>query len=372
LFDIGKLVLQTQHFSPFVLTTVPGGAGVGKLGNSAEYIGPLGTLSHLGAASEKKEMVGSSTLVFSEPEDFETALGAEGCIGLWITGPGGFRARLVQVLLHRLRLSTIEEQLPRVVFIAVPADMVMMSFPIGIGTAPVYGGMVMRSGEVMTLGPGQRMHARTDGPCSWGTIWFPLKELVQNGRALTGAPFAVPPFVQCWRPPQAAGKDLFRLHAAGIRIAEIRPRALADAEAAHGLEQQMIHALVECLTVASTDVGTVAARQHRDIMVRFEHLLQTEPHRNMRMVEISAALGVSERLLRILCVKHLGMSGKHYLRVRRMSLVRRALRHGNGQAAGVAAVARDYGFADARRFAVEYRALFSELPSTTLRRLRPK
>src|SRR6202040_2240238 len=99
----------------------------------------------------EKEMVGSSTLVFSEPEDFETALGAEGCIGLWITGPGRFRARLVQVMLHRLRLSTIEEQLSRVVFIAVPADTVMMSFPIGIGTAPVYGGMVMRSGEVMTL-----------------------------------------------------------------------------------------------------------------------------------------------------------------------------------------------------------------------------
>jgi AraC-like DNA-binding protein len=313
-------------------------------------------------------MPGSSTLVFSEPEDFETALRAEGCLGLWITGPGQFRARLVQVVLHRLRLSTTEEQLSRVVFLAVPANMVMMSFPIGIGTAPVYGGIVMRSGEVMTLGPGQHMHARTDGPCSWGTIWFPLKELAQYGRALTGAPFAVPPLVQCWRPPQAADKDLLRLHAAVIRIAEIRPRALADTEAAHGLEQQVIHAVVECLTAASANEGTVAARRHRDIMVRFEHLLQAEPHRNTGMSEISTALGVSERLLRIVCGKHLGMSGKRYLRLRRMSLVRRALRHGNGQAAGVSEVARDYGFADAGRFAVDYRTLFGELPSTTLRR----
>jgi AraC-like DNA-binding protein len=313
-------------------------------------------------------MPGSSTLVFSEPEDFETALRAEGCLGLWITGPGQFRARLVQVVLHRLRLSTTEEQLSRVVFIAVPANMVMISFPIGTGTAPVYGGIVMRSGEIMTLGPGQRMHARTDGPCSWGTIWFPVKELVQYGRALTGSPFAVPPFVQCWRPPQAADKDLLRLHAAAIRIAEIRPRVLADTESAHGLEQQVIHAVVECLTVASAAVGTVAARRHRDIMVRFEQLLQSEPHRNTGMVEISAALGISERLLRIVCGKHLGMSGKRYLRLRRMSLVHRALRHGNGQAAAVSGVARDYGFADAGRFAVEYRALFGESPSTTLRR----
>ena len=45
-------------------------------------------------------MVGSSTLVFSEPEDFETALRAEGCLGLWITGRGQFRARLTRVALR--------------------------------------------------------------------------------------------------------------------------------------------------------------------------------------------------------------------------------------------------------------------------------
>ena len=318
-------------------------------------------------------MPGSSTLVFSDPEDFETALRAEGCLGLWITGRGQFRARLVQVVLDRLRLSTAEEQLSRVIFIAVPTNMVMMSFPIGSSTAPVYGGTIMRSGEIITLGPGQCMHARTDGPCSWATISLPLTELVQYGRALTGAPFAVPPFVQSWRPPQAADADLLRLHAAATRMAEIRPRALVDTEAAHGLEQQVIHAVVECLTLASADVGTTAERRHQDIMIRFEHLLQAEPHRNMRMVEISAALGVSDRLLRIVCGKHLGMSGKRYLHLRRMSLVRRALRNGNGQSAGVSGVARDYGFADVGRFAVEYRGLFGELPSTTLRRrLRPQ
>jgi AraC-like DNA-binding protein len=299
----------------------------------------------------------SATLVFSEPEDFETALRAEGCLGLWITGRGQFQARLVRVALDRLRLSTVEEQLPRIVFIAVPADMVMISFPIGSGTPPIYGGIKMRAGEIMTLGPGQHVHARTDGPCSWGAIWLPVKELVQYGGALTGAPFAVPPFIQCWRPPKAADKDLQRFHAAAIRMAEIRPRALVDTEAAHGLEQQLIHAVVECVTVISADSGTVAARRHRDIMVRFEHLLQTQPDPNMRMTDISAALGVSERLLRAVCGKHLGMSGKRYLRFRRMSLVRRDLRHGSGYAAGVSGIARGHGFGDPGRFAVEYRAV---------------
>ena len=109
-------------------------------------------------------MLGSTTLVFSEPEDFEAALGAGGCLGLWITGRGKFRAQLAQVTLHRLRLWTAEEQLSRVAFIAVPADMVMMSFPIGSGTGPVYGGTGMRGGgEIVTLGRYAFMFQPADG-----------------------------------------------------------------------------------------------------------------------------------------------------------------------------------------------------------------
>jgi AraC-like DNA-binding protein len=313
-------------------------------------------------------MPGSSTLVFSEPEDFEDALRAEGCLGLWITGRGQFRKRLTRVALHGLRLSTVEEQLSRIAFMAVPANMVMVSFPIGTGTGPICGGIRVRAGEIITLGPGQYVHARTDGPCRWGSIWVPVEVLVQYASALTGAPFTAPPFTQCWRPPQAAGKDLHRLHAGATRMAEIHPQALVDAEAAHGLEQQLIHAVVECLSEASGDEGTAAARRHQDMMVGFEHLLQAHPDRNVRMTELCAALGVSDRLLRSVCAEHLGMSPTGYDRLRRMSLVHRALRHGNEPAARISEVARRYGFGNPGRFAVEYRILFGELPSTTLHR----
>jgi len=43
----------------------------------------------------------------------------------------------------------------------------------------------------MTLGPGQRVHARTDGPCRWGIIRLPSEHLTQYGRALRGAGFVV-------------------------------------------------------------------------------------------------------------------------------------------------------------------------------------
>jgi len=55
-----------------------------------------------------------------------------------------------------------------------------------------------------------------------------------------------------------------------------------------------------------------------------------------------------------------------------MSLVYRVLRRGDSDAASVSKVARRYGFRQLGRFAADYRALFGELPSATLRRgLRP-
>jgi AraC-like DNA-binding protein len=317
-------------------------------------------------------MPGSVTSVFSEAEDFAAALREEGGLGLLITGQGRFQARLTQVKLHCLRLSAAEEQLSRIAFVAVPADLILVSLPIDGRPAPIWGGVRMRAGEIMTLGPGQRIHARTDGPSRWGSVWLPAQDLARYGRALIGATFGLPAAARSWQSLSAAGRELRQLHRAGTRMAESRPETLVGAEAAHGLEQQLIHALVECLSTGPAYETAPATLRHQDIVVRFEGLLQAQPERDLRMAEICAALGFSERTLRSVCAEHLGMSPTSYLRLRRMSLVYRALWRGDPDAASVSEVARRYGFRNLGRFAASYRALFGELPSATLRRsLRP-
>jgi AraC-like DNA-binding protein len=313
-------------------------------------------------------MPDSVTSAFSEPEDFEAALRKEGCLSLLITGRGQFCAQLTQVTLHRLRLSAAEEQLARIAFIAVPTDMLIAAFPIGDGIAPVSGGISVHPGEIIILPPGEHVHMRTDGPSRWGAVWFPVEELQRYGGAVTGASFVVPSAMQVWRPPRAAGRDLRSLHTAGIRMAVTHPQCLVGAEAARGLEQQLIHAVVDCLAIGSTNEVTRSQRRHKDIMVRFERLLQTQPDQDMRLLEICTALGVSERLLRSLCAEHLGMGPIVYDRLRRMKLVRHALRRGGSAEASVSAVARRYGFRSPGRFAVNYRHAFGESPSATLRR----
>jgi hypothetical protein len=112
-------------------------------------------------------MPSSVTSVFSEAEDFAVAMREEGCLALLVTGAGQFRARLTQIALHSLRLSATDEHLPRISLVALPADTILVSLPRGRGPAPIWGGITIGAGEIMTLGPGQRLHMRTDGPCRW-------------------------------------------------------------------------------------------------------------------------------------------------------------------------------------------------------------
>jgi hypothetical protein len=193
-------------------------------------------------------MPGSVTSVFSEPDDFQAALREDGVLSLLITGHGQFRARLTQVTLHRWRLWTSEEHLSRIGFVAVPANAILVLLPISSRVASICGGIGMRAGDIMMLGCGLQVHTRTDGPCRWASLRLPAQEIARYGRASIGAGVAVPAAAQLWQPPRAAIRQLRHLHAAAIRAAEVRPGVLISLEAAHGLEQQLIHALLECLS----------------------------------------------------------------------------------------------------------------------------
>jgi len=89
-------------------------------------------------------MPGSVISLFSELDEFQAALREDGLMNLLVTGSGQFRARLTQVTLHRMRLSAGDEYLSRIAFVAVPADMLLVTLPLGDRPAPVWDGVEMR------------------------------------------------------------------------------------------------------------------------------------------------------------------------------------------------------------------------------------
>src|SRR5215475_6974989 len=117
-------------------------------------------------------MPGSRASVFGDAEDFGAALSADGVARVLLTGCGEFQARLTQVGLEQLRLSAVSETRSRIAFIAVPAGMILVAFPIEREPSAVWGGIELRTGEVVSFGSGERLHAKTAGSCHWGAIQF--------------------------------------------------------------------------------------------------------------------------------------------------------------------------------------------------------
>jgi AraC-like DNA-binding protein len=305
---------------------------------------------------------------FTEPSEYQDALHNLGNCSLCVTAPGRFHARLTQISLHNLRLAVVEENLPRIGFLAVPEKDVLISFPLGGHPAPVWGGMTPRTGEFMTVGPGHRLHVRTQGPSSWGAIWFPALELMDYFHVLTECTLAISPFAQQRRPPAAVSRRILHLHAAAIRSGEARPNIIVSAEAAHGMEQQLIEAVVECLLKGQSDERTPAGHRRQGVMIRLEELLRTQQERQLSADELSGAIGVSGRLLRLCCREELGMSPVSYVRLCALHQVRHILRNQGPGGADVSHIARSHGFRHLGRFAATYCSLFGELPSTTMSR----
>jgi AraC-like DNA-binding protein len=125
--------------------------------------------------------------------------------------------------------------------------------------------------------------------------------------------------------------------------------------------------MVRCLAEGAAVEPTAGCRRHDTIITRFEEFLEANPDRSLYLTEICAAIGVTERTLRVSCEEHLGMGPIRFLTLRRMHLVRRALLHSHPSRATVTQIATDHGFWELGRFSVAYGMLFGESPSETLR-----
>jgi AraC-like DNA-binding protein len=174
----------------------------------------------------------------------------------------------------------------------------------------------------------------------------------------------MPEGVSYWRTRSATLRELHAIHVEAMRSVRITSDTFATSEGGHGLEQQLIHALVDCLTESTSKISVEGDR----VMTSFEDLLLTEPNRPWSVAEISRRLGMSDRLIRQSCQACVGMSPQSFIRLQRLHSVHRALRHPASSSTSVSEVGHQHGFRHLSRLAVDYRTLFGELPSHTLLR----
>jgi AraC-like DNA-binding protein len=310
----------------------------------------------------------SGTSTYVDPDDYQ-AMFREGRINLVLSNGVGFKARQTWVELDCLHLLRNEENLPRVAYVSLPPERVFVGFPREPGRLPTWGGAKLRSGDVVLHGLGECMHYRTSTVSRWGYVSLAPNHLAAYGRAIAGFDLAAPSTGRILRPTRRVKAELLSLHAQACHLAESKPKVITHREIARSLEQQLAHALVNCLVADEFYDPTSTQRRYRSIMARFEKVLAGRLCRPLHVPDVCATIDVSERTLRTCCAEFLGLSPGRYIRLRRLNAARGLLRHADPDTTTVAEVARRSGFSELGRFAEVYRIAFGELPSTTLARV---
>jgi AraC-like DNA-binding protein len=315
-------------------------------------------------------MAERGTLKFSYPDGYAAAFG-NARVNLTITGAGDFTARVTRLKLQHLEVYCCRESLPRIAYLSLPSERMVLSLPLG-NASLISSGFALRNGDIVFHSRGERLHQRSTDVCQWGLISVSTEQLANCGKALTGRLIRAPIASKVFRPAPAETLRFQRLFRQACRLAEARRKLIERPEVARALEQELLHAVINCL---ATDfvVGDAAKTRHHHaaLMVRFEDALTRHIDQKLSMPTLFAELGVAERTLRMCCAEFLGVGPIRYALLKRLNRARAALRCADPSTASVAEVARNNHFLEFGRFAVTYRNVFGESPSTTLQRYPP-
>lgn len=166
-----------------------------------------------------------------------------------------------------------------------------------------------------------------------------------------------------WRVPPGAAEAGERAVALDALRAVLASGSAVTQSARYHLEEATMQILLDGLPIGSPP-AQVSASQRRQAVRVAEEALRARLDDPPSLSELCRLTGVGERTLQLAFQDTHAVSPKRYLRVLRLNAARRRLRRCEGS---VTEVALEFGFFHFARFATEYRQLFHQLPSETLR-----
>jgi transcriptional regulator GlxA family with amidase domain len=113
---------------------------------------------------------------------------------------------------------------------------------------------------------------------------------------------------------------------------------------------------------------TRQAQRYQQIVQRIEDLARAQIRDPVCIRDLCRSVAVSQRMLRSAFHEVHGVAPYRYIRTLRMMEARKGLLSPASTDATVTQIATDCGFLELGRFSVEYREIFGESPSATLRR----
>ncbi|MDE1178004.1 MAG: helix-turn-helix domain-containing protein [Edaphobacter sp.] len=159
-------------------------------------------------------------------------------------------------------------------------------------------------------------------------------------------------------------------HLFGEILGEIqrRPEVLQSAAACESIQNSVLEAVTDlCVSVEHAPETPRSEIQHSQIVRSVRQFLLDNSDRAISVPELCSVFNVSRRTLQYAFDRVLGIGPNAYLKILRLNGVRRDLCR-KEQRISVQQAASDWGFWHLSQFAKDYRTLFDELPSATVKR----
>ena len=235
-----------------------------------------------------------------------------------------------------------------------------------VGSESRYCGTALRDGSVFGAGDGAEFHFLAGADMDLTAVSVPLANLERLRQALADSD----------APAQFQHNDVLTLDAGSetalqtlidhaLQVAAQTP-VLAQSNARRMLSLALTEAVLQCTQQIQTPSKGLGISNKRRIVAKARAYMQQHSETVLAVPDICKAIGTSRRALQYAFEDVLQISPVTYLRLMRLNRVRASLLQPT--TASVGDTAARWGFWHLSRFAAEYKALFGELPSTTLQR----
>lgn len=285
---------------------------------------------------------------------------------IFVREPSLRSSSVISVKVGDLQLYSVHLVPAMTAVYTVNPDIVQIAFPLGRGAECKLRGRSLGIANIVYFSPGKTYVTNSTGAIRCLCVCVPLhafryrKAMLHANRPLIELPDGI------YTPPvhllEAARHIIAVLYRFGCRFPTLAVKPGAN-KVVLGPVLDMLIRLTE--TEAN---GDLPDRSLWNILNQVEQFISAHEEGPLYISDLCVVAQTSERTIRNVFRKVYGTSPMRYLRLRRLNYAYRALRQSDPDVVNVTDIAMRFGFLDVGRFAFQYRQMFGEYPSQTLRK----
>ena len=305
---------------------------------------------------------------FDEPEELKAAEPNLYCQAIPM-GRGPFEVTATTVHMGGVTLA-MGRASPCLGFLRTAADCAVLQLPLGKGEGLVLNAVACRPGVVGAYAGGAELLWAISRRSSFAALVLPFGAMEELLEPPAGSKLLQRGSCALLQTRPASWSRAERLVRAARATAAATPGTFEAEQPRQALRDDLLKAAHDLVSPEpDAEVRTPRATQaRRRMVVKADEYLRAHLHRPIYTEELCEALAVSASGLAGAFRAVFGVSPHRFLKLRRLSMVRAALRSREGPPLLVKSVALSHGFWHLGQFAQDYRETFGETPSETLAR----